>query len=206
MKSALSRTVSSTLLPLLLTVAGGCVRYEYDLVRPPELARHVDDKRWEVLRRDPLEYRLRMSDNRLVILVHNRGDRLVRLSEADSAAVDPKGESHPVQGNTILPGSYVKLIFPPPKPTVRYGPTMSMGVGVAYGHPYAVPYRDGLGFGGPYYGPIDDLSPRYYSVYDPNNRTYFDWPGGTDVLISLAFEPEGAERFRQEFVFRRRKM
>ena len=198
--------VPSSLLLLTVTLAGGCARYEYDLVRPPELARHVGAKAWQVVPLDPLEYRLRTSDNRLVMLVYNRGERMVRLSEADSAAVDPKGESHSVTGRTILPGSYVKLIFPPPQATVRSAPSLGLGVGVGYGHIYGVPYRDGLGFGGPYYGPYDDLSPRDYSVYDPNNRTYFDWPGESEVRISLAYEPEGGERFRQEFVFRRRKM
>jgi hypothetical protein len=198
--------VSSSLSLLLLALAGGCARYEYDLVRPPELARHVGAKGWEAVPLDPLEYRLRTSNNRLVMLVYNRGERMVRLSEADSAAVDPRGESHPILGRTIVPGSYVKLIFPPPQPTVRSGPSLGLGVGGGYSHMYGVPYRDGLGFGGPYYGPYDDLSPRYYSVYDPNNRTYFGWPGETEVRISLAFEVEGAERFRHEFAFRRRKV
>ena len=203
MNSYASRLPWSSLL-LLVAVGGGCARYEYDLVRPPELARHIGASAWETVTFDALEYRLRTSDNRLVMLVYNHGDRMVRLSGADSAAVDPKGESHPLQGRTILPGSYVKLIFPPPRPTVGYAPSMAVGAG--YGTAYGVPYRDGLGFGGPYYGPYDDLSPRYYSVYDPNNRIYFDWPAETDVRLSLAYEPDGAQPFRQELVFRRRKM
>ena len=53
---------------LLLACVGGCAHYEYDLVRPPELSRHIGAKAWEVVTLDPLEYRLRTSDNRLVIL------------------------------------------------------------------------------------------------------------------------------------------
>jgi hypothetical protein len=189
---------------LLAAAAGGCARYEYDLVRPQELAQHVGTKQWVVLRRDELEYRLRTSDNRLVALVYNRGGRAVKLSGADSAAVDPRGESHPLQGRTLPPDSYVKLILPPPRPEVRsYGPTFGFGVGVGYSRRFGRPYRDGLGYGSVLY---DDVEPRYYTVYDPNDRSYYDWPGESDLRLLLAFERDGAEGFRHEFVFRRRKM
>jgi len=190
----------------LLLFAGGCANYEYDLVRPAELARHVGTKAWESVALEPLEYRLRTSDNRLVMLVYNRGDRTVRLSGADSVAIDPAGESRPVAARTIVPGSYVKLIFPPLRPQVVGSPSVGLGVGVGFSNAYGTPYRDGLGFGGPYYGPYDDLSPRYYSVYDPNNQTYFDWPANAEVRLLLAYDVEGAERLRHELVFRRRKM
>ena len=191
---------------LLPAIVGGCARYEYDLVRPPELARHVDAKSWATFPLEPLEYRLRTSDNRLVMLVYNRGEKTIKLSGTDSAAVDPRGESHPLQGRTIMPGSYVKLILPPPAPQVRASrPTFGFGVGVGYGAAYGYPYRDGLGYGAPYYG-YDEFEPRYYSVYDVNDRTYFEWPGETELRLSLAYEPESGERFRHEFVFRRRKM
>ena len=191
---------------LLLLFAGGCAHYEYDLVRPTQWARHIGVKAWESVPLEPLEYRLRTRDNRLVMLVYNRSDRTVRLSAGDSAAVDPAGESRPIAGGTIVAGSYIKLIFPPPRPQVRTAPSLGLGVGVGFSRFYGTPYRDGLGFGGPYYGPYDDLSPRYYNVYDANDRAYFDWPANAEVTLSLAYEREGADRFRHELVFRRRKM
>src|SRR5678816_1269839 len=40
---------------LLLAVTGGCAHYEYDVVQPPELARHVGTKQWTSFQRDALE-------------------------------------------------------------------------------------------------------------------------------------------------------
>lgn len=198
------RRLALPLSALVLTVAGGCVHYEYDVVQPPDLARHVGTRQWESFRVDALEYRLRTSDDRLVMLVYNRGERTVKLSGPDSAAVDPRGESHPLQSRTIPRDSYVKLILPPPPPQVRsYGPTFGFGVGMGYTRRFGRPYGDGLGFGS---GMYDDFEPRYYSVYDPNDRTYFNWPGDSDLRLLLTFQAEGGEGFRHEFVLRRRKM
>ena len=188
---------------LLAGLTGGCAHYEYDLAQPPEFAAHVGTKQWMTFRRAELEYRLITSDSRLVMLVYNLGERGVRLSGVDSAAVDPHGESHPIAGRTIPPNSYVKLIFPPPPPQVKaYGPTFGFGVGMGYSYAYGQPYHDGYGFGA---GMYDDVEPRYYTAYDPD-RTYFDWPGETDLRLLLAYQHEGGEHFRHEFVFRKRKM
>ena len=43
------------LLPsILLALTGGCARYEYDLVRPPDLSRHVGARQWESVPLDEL--------------------------------------------------------------------------------------------------------------------------------------------------------
>ena len=201
------------LAPLLLLIPG-CVRYEYDVVHPAGLAGPVGRESWVSMRRDELEYRLRTVDDRLVMLVYNRGERPVKLLGADSAAVDPRGESHPLRSATILPGSHVRRIFPPPRPRVeRYGPTFGFGMGVGYGYGGRFHHRDHFG-----YGAYDDIGPRYYSVYDPNDRTYFNWPGNTDVRLLLSYQrglaaqtqaAEGEARdetFRHDFTFRRRRI
>jgi hypothetical protein len=73
-----------------------------------------------------------------------------------------------------------------------------VGVGVAHaGHPY----HHGYGAAGVY----DDPGPRYYSVYDPNDATFWQWEGETEAKLVLAYE-RGKERFSDEFVFRRKKM
>ena len=201
------------LLPLLLLLPG-CVRYDYDVVQPSGLAGRVGTKSWVSMRRDELEYRLRTVDDRLVMLVYNRGERPVKLLGADSAAVDPRGESHPLQSATILPGSHVRRIFPPPRPRVeRYGPTFGIGAGVGYGYGGRFHGRDHFG-----YGAFDDVGPRYYSVYDSNDRTYFNWPGNSDLRLLLAYQrgltgetesaagESGDDIFRHDFTFRRRRM
>jgi len=199
----------------ILLFLSGCAHYEYDVVQPPELAVHVGEGSWVALRRTgDVEYRLRSYDNFLVMLIYNGGQTPVKLLGADSSAVDARGESHPMPSATIPPGSYVKRIFPPPRPRVEpYGPSFSFGVGYvhlqhvhaapphappAHSHPYHYPYY-GQGF--------YDTQPRYYTVYDANDRTFFDWPGGTGVRFTFALAREGQEGvMRQELLVRRVKM
>jgi hypothetical protein len=185
----------------------GCARYEYDVLEPRQLAGHVGTKGWVSLRRQgDLEYLLRTADNRLVMLIHNRGDATLKLLADDSVVVDPAGESRPVAGATLVPGSHVKRIFPPPRPRVGpYGPTIGIGVGAAYGSGHGH-YHHGHHHHGYYGAGYDMTEPRYYTVYDPNDRTYFDWPGGTSVRLLLTFQREGAENVRHEFLIRRTKM
>lgn len=201
------------LVPLLILLPG-CVRYEYDVVQPPELAGHVGTKSWVSFQRDELEYRLRTVDDRLVMRIYNLGEQPVKLLGPDSAAVDPRGESHPLRRATILPGSHVRLVFPPPRPRVaRYGPSFGFGVGIGSGFGGRFHHRDHFG-----YGAYDDIGPRYYSVYDASDPTYFRWPGNTNLRLLLTYrrgltgesetpaDEGGEEIFRHEFTFRRRRM
>ena len=197
------------LLLAVATLTGGCARYEYDVVEPPDLAGHVGEKSWVALRRsDDLEYRLRSADDRLVMRVFNRGGRPVKLLGADSVIVDSRGESHPMLGATVPPGSYVQRVFPPPLPRVRrYGPSFGFGVGVMgaqrvrhRGHRYH-PHRHPFHSAG-----FHDFEPRYYTVYDPNDPTFFGWPGGASARFIFAFQRDGEEMIRHEFLIRRVKM
>ena len=52
-----------------------------------------------------------LGDNRLVMRVFNR--RRMRSSSVPKRIVDPNGQSHPIRGQTIVPGSFIKLIIPP---------------------------------------------------------------------------------------------
>ena len=134
----------------------------------------------------------------------------MKLLGADSFAVDPRGESHPLQSATIPPGTYVARIFPPPRPELSYtGPTVGVGVGAAYGYG---PGHGPWGYGPYHYhdplraGAFNSYSPRYYSVYDANDRGYFDWPGESSVRFRFTFEREGGERVGHEFLIRRRNV
>ena len=192
---------------ILLSLLPGCARYEYDVVQPADLAGHVGEKSWVALRRsNDLEYCLRAADNRLVMHIYNRGGQPVKLLGADSAAVDSRGESHPLQSAIIPPGSYAKRVFPPPPPRVqRYGPSFGFGIGYAGAarvrgrHNRHHPHRF-------HSAAAHDFEPRYYSVYDPNDRTFFNWPGESAVRFLFAYQAEGDEVFRHEFLIRRRKM
>jgi hypothetical protein len=115
-------------IPLL---GGGCAHYEYDLVEPPELARHVG-KSEVVVPKEPLEYRMRTVENRLVIHVINPTDEPVTLIGQQSYIVSPGGQSHPLRPQTIAPHTFIPLILPPMRPYYYYPyyPTWGWGFGV----------------------------------------------------------------------------
>src|SRR4051794_118447 len=69
-KMSMRHTTAPIILALLLA-AGGGARYEYDVARPPDMATHVGTKADAVLPIEPLEYRLRTAESRLVMLIYN---------------------------------------------------------------------------------------------------------------------------------------
>jgi len=191
---------SAALFATIALLLGGCAHYEYDLVQPVALTAHIATKADTVVRVDPLEYRLRTVDNRLVVQVFNQTDDDVQLLGERSSVVDPEGQSHPLRGGPIPPHSFLKLILPPMRPQVYdSGPTWGLGVGVGVGRSER---RD------PFYDPAmagfhDE--PRYLSIHDENDTRYWDWNGEGDARLSLVFQRAGSE-FKQDFAFRRRKM
>jgi hypothetical protein len=189
----------------LMSFAGlsGCAHYEYDIVRPPDLSQHVGAKSPVHFPLGDLEYGLQSYDNHLVMLITNRANEPVKLLGGDSYAIDPKGESHPLADRVIPPGNHAKLILPPPPTQVREtGPHFGFGVGVGVAHS-GHPYYSHSVYGAA--GVYDDPGPRYYSVYDASDATFWQWEGETEARLVLAFE-KGKERFTDEFVFRRKKM
>lgn len=186
--------------------AGGCSSYEYDVVRPTELARHVGADQWETVEREPLRYRLKSAESHLVMEVHNPTDATVQLLGDKSVLVDPSGQSHPLRPQTIAPRSFVKLVLPPLATQVeRTGPTIGFGVGLGFGSAYDGRYRgrygSGLGYDDPYWD-----EPRYYTVYDPNDATFWRWDGEAgEVRVTLAFDV-GGKPVTHEFAFRRKKV
>ena len=201
------RPTTALLLPLICVVLTftGCARYEYDIVKPADLAQHVGGKSPVRFPIEDREYALQSSSGRLVMFVHNRGEDPIKLLGGDSYAVDPRGESHPLADRVIPPGGHIKLILPPPPQQVREtGPRFGIGLGVGIssaGGYHRHRHRHHYGGAGLY----DDLGPRYYSVYDPNDAAYWEWKGETDARLVLTFE-KGQDRFSDEFVFHRRKM
>jgi hypothetical protein len=183
------------LLPLFCT---GCATYEYDLLKPEQFATHIGRKQEVKVALDPFEYHFLAYENHLIVRIFNPTDEPIQLVGAQSAAIDPKGESHPLRTQTIPPGTFVKLILPPPRPTV-YDPNPRMGFGIgvfgAAGHPgYWDPYASGF---------YDE--PRYYTVYDTADNSYWNWEGETTARLLLTYQ-RGEKTFHDEFTFARRKV
>ena len=186
--------IASLLLSVTLIGGVGCARYEYDVVSPPQAAGHVGTKSDHTFALDPLEYRLRTLDNRLVLRVYNPTGENVTLLGARSTVVDPDGQSHPLVTQTIAPGgSFIKLILPPPRPRVyRGGPTFGIGVGTRVGS--AARRRGYYGYGGAYDAFDDwpyDGGPRYMTVYDETDTYYWDWKGEGQVRLNLVYARDG---------------
>jgi hypothetical protein len=187
-------------LGFILCVAG-CASYQFDLVRPPAFAQHIGNTPTNVPL-DPLIYQLQSLENRLIMLIRNPTNDAITLLPDRSVIIDPDGRSHPVLAQTIAPSSYIELIFPPPFPVEEYddyGPDWVGAGGGGYWHyRHHGYYRPGYYYG--FYG-----GPEYVTVYDPNDPTYFEWNGETDLRMTLSFDRNG-KRFDHSFVFHRRKV
>jgi hypothetical protein len=183
---------------ILLLLAGGCARYEFNLVEPADLAAHIARDKQTIVKRDEMEYRMQSVDNRLLMYVVNPTDDPIELIGPQSTAVDPRGQSHPFRSQSIAPHSFVKLILPPMRPYYRTGPSFGIGVGIhAYrGRRYP--------FGGGFYDPFWD-EPRYFAVVDETDTLYWSWEGESEARIRLTFR-RGREEFHHNFLFRRKKV
>jgi hypothetical protein len=189
---------------MFLSFVGGCAHYEYDLITPPELARHVAAKADTIVTIDPLEYRLQTVDNHLVVRIFNTTDDTMQLLGDKSSVVDPEGQSHPLRPGPIAPHSFLKLILPPPRPQVYdSGPTFGIGVGVHASH-NDDPDRHYRGAYGVYDPALDP--PRYMYVYDEGNAYFWDWHGDGDARLTLVYQTSHKDLIHHEFTFRRRKM
>ena len=104
------------ILPLM---ALGCTQYEYELVRPDRLARHIDNQAQTTFKIAPLNYGMISKENRLVVVIQNPLAEPVQILGDRSEVVDPSGQSHPLRSQTIAPTAFVKLILPPLRPRFR---------------------------------------------------------------------------------------
>jgi hypothetical protein len=182
---------------LMMAAAAGCARYEFDLVEPAELARHVG-KTQERVSLEPLTYRLEAYENRLVMRIENPTEEAIEVLGEQSVVVSPDRQSHPIRSQSIAPGSFVKLILPPIPPRVdRFGPSLGLGLGVRASRG-GVHKPVGRGLADPV------AAPRYFSINE-DDAYYWEWAGETTVRMTLVYR-RGREEFRQGFVWVRRKM
>lgn len=190
------------LISMLITIAAlvGCTRYEFDVVQPSDQRQHVGRKTDVVVKIDPLEYRLRSVEGRLVLHVRNQTDAAVQLDGERSAVVDTEGQSHPLRSQTIASGSFIKLIIPPLRPRVgRPGPTFGVGIGVGASR------HDGYrGRPHPSHDPFLD-EPMYMTVYDDSDAYYWDLQGEGQVRLELVYR-RGDETINHRLELSRRKI
>src|SRR5262245_18500672 len=118
------------LAPILTTIflLIGCTKYDYEIVDPPDLAGRIGFDEDFLVTTDVAEYRFRAAGDRLVARIYNNEQTALRLDGQRSTVISPDGQSRPVIGQTIAPGSFIKLLLPPPLPTYdTYGPGFHYG-------------------------------------------------------------------------------
>lgn len=178
---------------MLCLLAGGCTRYEYNLLQPAEWSRHIGTTP-ESIDDPPLVYYLQTFDNRLVLRIQNRSDEPVKLLGEESWIVTPDGESRPLLPQSIAPAAYIKLILPPITPRYeRTGPSIGIGIGASSGG------RIGTGVG------VGTTLGRD-TVYIADADATWDWPAQATARLRLAFETPDGQRLTREFIFERQKM
>jgi hypothetical protein len=183
----------AALLLELAILVGGCARYEFDIVEPPHLARHIGgaSEGEAVIRRDDLDYRMSAYEGRLVLRIANSSEDPIELLGAESYVVDPGNQSHPLASQSIAPHSFIKLILPPLRPIYRAEPVFGFGVSASRGLPDRQPRV------------IDD-APPHMILYD-DAQTYWAWEGESAVRLRLAWKA-GPKPFYHDFAFNRKKM
>jgi len=182
-------------LPFLFLLLTGCAHYEYDLIQPMDQRLHAGTKEFATARIDPLRYELITAENRLVMEIRNPTDQPVALAGDKSYILDGSSRSRSVQGITIAPGSYVKFIFPPPKPYVQDDGGFRVGMGVET----AGGFHDrnvGTGVG------YDTGGPRRIGNLDENY--YWEWDDEDAVKFHFAYTSDG-KSFAHDLVIKRTK-
>lgn len=191
--------IATVLVGLMLSASlTGCAQYEFDVIKPPLAPgeQRIGTKDDVVFEIEPIRYRMRTVENRLVIRAFNPNAEPVELVGSQSAVVDPTGQSRPVKGQVLPPGAFVKLILPPMPPEyvsddgVRVGGMGGAGYGPAVG-------RAEFGLGG-----YDQAAE--YTLRD-GGQVYWDWDGETEVRVVLVFKM-GEKTFNHELQFGKRKV
>jgi hypothetical protein len=180
-------------LQLLLVIAalsgGGCARYQFSIIEPPDIAAAIERHGERAVNRPPLEYTFfDVRSAGIGVRIANTADEPVQLHGERSYVVDPDGQTHQMHSGTIAPRSYIEFALPPAVRVYDPGPRFTIGFGSGY---YGDHHHAGFGtvFGPAY--------PREYVV-----RPWI-WRTG-DVRFHAEFELEG-DRFVHEFLFRRER-
>jgi hypothetical protein len=176
---------------LLLAVWGtGCHSYVYRVVKPVESAGVVVGDQPVSIRYEPLRYQLTRKRDRLAIRIQNpTADRIILKGEK-SYVIDPAGESHPLVGSALGPGSYLNMLFPPKAPTAQ----VTSGTG---GWAWAPGYRGGFAGSDPVFYPPTVTTYEFQTAYD------WKWEKGV-AQVRFSYEQEG-KTFEHDFEIVRQK-
>jgi hypothetical protein len=175
-----------------LLVNGGCAQFEFDVTQAgsnePVHVATTDDAH---LNNDPLRYRFRADDGRLVMWIENPTNDPIELIGRKSSVTDPDGVDHPLHGKSIGPMTSIKEILPPLESEGQQAAPNSLTPLNPYDEPgfIAVP---GI-------GQSDSIGS------DPGEGLYdWQWDGESEIRLHLFFVQSGRQ-FEQRFTIHRVK-
>lgn len=166
-------------------LCSGCAHYDFDIVQPlpSHVGRHSDTH----ISIDPLVYRMRSIDGRLNVWIENPKTEPIVLVGHRSVAIDPWGISHPLEEQTIAPGSFITLVIPPVRPKGEAPPPQPP--------PGPFPNNDQPGY----------IRPSGYGQNEPEaaaSLRYWDWNDESEIQLNFVFQ-RGNKSFTQTFLVRR---
>jgi hypothetical protein len=165
--------------------------YRFNLVQPQIADPEIGGDDWTIVKIDPLEYRLRADEGRLVMRIYNPTSDSIELLGHKSSVVDPDGQSHPLHSQVMTPETDIAYVFPPLRDTATGGePEVGIGAGNFDTPGYIAP----SGYQAASPPPIAPAA----SVYD------FEWEGESDVSMTLVYS-RGNSTFSQTLAFHRVK-
>ncbi len=170
----------------------GCAQYGFDISgEGGQQALHVGDSQDTLLADDPIRYRLRAVDGRLVMWIVNPTPDPIELLGEKSTVTDPDGVDHPLHDQTIPPLASIKEVLPPME---------AFAENPAPGPPQPVnPYQQS-GF-----IPTPDLGAATPTGSNSGNSLYsWQWDDESEIRLDLIFQ-QGQSRFEQRFIISRVK-
>ncbi|MDP9174545.1 MAG: hypothetical protein M3O30_11855 [Planctomycetota bacterium] len=192
----MGRVIAVAFIILGLAFCQGCASYEFDIVQPPSASRPIGKDEISKIHIDPLDFAFRTVEGRLVMWVRNDTKDPIEILGSRSAVVDPNGQSHPLLGQTIVPGSFIKLVLPPFRPRIdQPSPAIGIGIGISSGGPDGPGYVRPNGFGG---------GTARMDIDESANPYYWDWEGETEVRLTLVYQ-RGDTINQISFIFHRVK-
>jgi hypothetical protein len=178
-------------LVLLSLLCCGCATYGFDVVQPAVADRAIGGDQWTSVTIDPLVYKLRADEGRLVMQIFNPTGDAIELLGDKSTVVDPDGQSHPMHSETIAAGSFISEVFPPMEDETQSGAGYQYGAAAVVGSPGYIPPQG--------YGPAGAAA-----AASPDAAYYWDWNGEAEVRMTLVYG-RGNSNFSHAFMFQRVK-
>lgn len=176
----------------LSSLLTGCAQYGFDIRgEGGQQALHVGTSPDTLLADDPVRYRMRAVEGRLIMWINNPTTDPIELLGDKSSVTDPDGVDHPLRDQIIAPLSSIKEVLPPLE---------NFAENPAPNAPEPVNPYDRSGF-----IPTPDLGAATPTDSNSRDSIYFwQWDDESEIRLDLIFQ-QGQRQFEQRFIIGRVK-